>query len=272
LRNSPEFARIETDDNPKVVLLGRIIRETMKGKLYPDERTWVNRIEALRSELLESEEILVIPMLGNGKPDAKISAEDRFVGRTVDMSVRTVCDKAAIARKWAILFLKIMHGLKPENCLELGASLGISAAYIGAGLTLNGAGRLVTLEGADSIASYARKNLQKLEISRVDVRTGWFNETLGPVLNDLGTVDYAYIDGHHFREPTLSYFNMIAPFCAENALLAFDDISTTAEKKDAWQIISNDARVGVVVDLITKGFCFISKKPDKKRRYHIEID
>jgi len=272
INNSAEYSHIAKDENPAVVALGRAIRETVEGVLDPEEKQWVQRIETLREELLHSEEVLVIPMLGDGKPEETASAEDRFVGRTVSMKVGAVCDLASITRAWALLFLKIMRYVKPENCLELGTSLGISAAYIGAGLGMNKGGRLITLEGAESIAAKARGNLSTLGITAVTVKTGWFNETLGPVLDDMGNVDYAFIDGHHFREPTLAYFERILPFCSDNALLVFDDISTSAEMKDTWRVISNDARIGVVVDLFKKGFCFVSRKPVPKRRYRLVID
>ncbi len=272
LRNRSEFARIAADPDPSVAALGRAVRETVEGTLDEAERSWVSRIEALRGDLCRSERVLDIPILGTGDPGDPATAGDRFLGRSVQLVEGEICRVAATKPAWAILFLKIMRRLKPERILELGTSLGISAAYNGAGIVLNGQGRMVTLEGAESLAERARENLRELGIEGVEVRTGWFNETLEPALKDLGTVDYAFIDGHHYREPTLDYFERIYPYCSDGALLVFDDISYSAEMEDAWRIISADPRIGVVVDLFKKGYCFVTRTPGPKRRYRLAVD
>jgi predicted O-methyltransferase YrrM len=272
LMNAAEFSRMGKDSDPAVAALARGIRETIDGRLEPGERKWKEGIEALRDELNRSEEILTIPVLGGEKRENPASTEDRFVGRTVDRTVSVICREAATTRVWSLLFLKTILHLQPGNCLELGTSLGISAACIGAGLEMNGRGRLITLEGAESIAGKARENLAKLGIGRVDVRTGWFNDTLDPALQDLGNVNFAFIDGHHFKQPTLAYFERIYPYCAEGALLVFDDIAYSPEMEDAWRVISADPRISVVVDLFKKGFCFISKHPQQQRKYRLAID
>lgn len=272
LMNGAEFSRMGKDPDTAVVALARGIRETIEARLEPEEEKWKAGIEALRDELSRSEERLIIPILGGEKQEKPVSVEDRFLGRTVERTVSVICREAATRKVWSQLFLQIVRHLQPESCLELGTSLGISAAYIGAGLELNSRGRLITMEGAESIAGKARKNLDRLGITRVDVRTGWFNETLEPALQDLGKVNFAFIDGHHFKEPTLAYFERICPWCEEGALLVFDDISTTPEMEDAWRIISADKRVSVVIDLFKKGFCFISKQPSQRRTYRLAID
>ena len=68
-------------------------------------------------------------------------------------------------------------------------------------MALAGDGALVTLEGADSLAAIARRNLERLGRSNVRVVIGRFEDTLAGVLRELGTLDYAFIDGHHDEKP-----------------------------------------------------------------------
>ena len=62
---------------------------------------------------------------------------------------------------WSLLLFKLIREFKPLNSVELGTCLGISGAYQAAAQKLNKSGRLITLEGAKSLASLAEKNLQK---------------------------------------------------------------------------------------------------------------
>ena len=47
--------------------------------------------------------------------------------------------------------MRIVRELSPRACLELGAGYGISAAYQGAALELNGSGTLTTMERIEAL-------------------------------------------------------------------------------------------------------------------------
>jgi predicted O-methyltransferase YrrM len=126
--------------------------------------------------------------------------------------------------------------LQPESVLELGTCVGVSAAYIGAALELNGHGRLVTLEGGTSLVQRSQHTLEELGLDgRVTVVHGPFGQTLEPTLQELGSVDLAFVDGHHQEEPTLRYTEQIEGHLTQQAVLAYDDIAWSAGMQSAWR-------------------------------------
>ena len=109
------------------------------------------------------------------------------------------------------LLHKLLRKTKSVSCLELGTCLGISASYQAAALELNGAGRLITMEGAAPVAALAQQTVDKLGHGRVTIEVGRFQDTLDGVLAANKPFDYAFIDGHHDGPATVDYYNRILP-------------------------------------------------------------
>ena len=57
-----------------------------------------------------------------------------------------------------------------------------SASFQAVALTLNGKGKIVTVEGDPTLASIAQKNFNKLSLSTASVETGRFQDILPVVL------------------------------------------------------------------------------------------
>ena len=62
-------------------------------------------------------------------------------------------------------------------------------------LSLNKAGKIVTIEGAKTLAKYAEQNIETIGLENVRVVAGRFQDVLGEVLNESRPVDFAFIDG-----------------------------------------------------------------------------
>jgi predicted O-methyltransferase YrrM len=234
------------------------------------EKKWVERIEQAREELGRSEQF-VPDLLGPMPADLKlpVAGEAHGNGNTVG----TICRMASKNRPWALTLFRLVRALDPKGCLELGTCLGVSAAYQAAALQVNGSGgRLTTLEGNPYRATIARENLSKLGLDRVEIGVGLFTETLQPALEDLGVVDYAFIDGHHDGKATVAYYRAILPFLAERSVVIFDDIAWTPDMKRAWAEITADPRIVVAVDLFKVGICVVAKEPGKKVSARIAVD
>src|SRR5690349_19172562 len=152
-----------------------------------EERAWANRIEALRNLMLLSPEPLAITDYGAGK-EAALDTGSEPGAQVRHTSVRTLSDMTRSSKKphWARLLFHVVRALQPQTCLEMGACVGISASYQAAALELNGAGRLITLEGAEPLAARTERTLQELGLShRAEVRLGQFTDTLAGVLSEL---------------------------------------------------------------------------------------
>jgi predicted O-methyltransferase YrrM len=138
-------------------------------------------------------------------------------------------------------------------------------------LELNGAGTLVTLEGAPAIADLARGHLGRLGLGRAEVVVGRFQDTLPGVLAARRPVDYVFVDGHHDEHATLGYFEQLLPFLADSALLVFDDIAWSDGMRRAWTAIARDPRVTSAVGLGPVGLCLIQRGVGRGRYHEVHL-
>jgi predicted O-methyltransferase YrrM len=153
----------------------------------------------------------------------------------------------------------------------MGTSLGISASYQGAALKLNRQGRLITLEGDETMASLAKKHFQSLDLDTVTVVTGQFQNILDGVLNEHGSIDYVFVDADKDEKAVLGYFAQIYPFLSPRAVLVFDDIHWSRSMETAWKTINTDERVKISIDLTALGVCIIDRDLNWKECFKVPI-
>ncbi|MCA1733877.1 MAG: class I SAM-dependent methyltransferase [Acidobacteria bacterium] len=235
------------------------LRKTFRNDATPEERAWVERIETLRSELNSSSDPIDILDFGAGDPNSTLTAGEMYEGRAARRTIGEISRASSKRSFWAFLLFRLIRELKPKACLELGTSVGISASYQAAALTLNGAGALVTLEGAPALASKARTNFEALGLRNVRVVSGRFQDTLPRVLEEMGQIDYAFIDGHHDERATIDYFHQIEPFLSSSSVLVFDDINWSRGMRRAWKAIRSDGAVTEAIDLGSMGLCIMKR-------------
>jgi predicted O-methyltransferase YrrM len=255
-----ELQRLEREGGPTGRAVAAALRAALAGRATPDEREAVGAIEAVRSHLEASDVELTFPDFGRGSTVLDADAHGGGSGSTTTRSVGQICKATSKPPRWAFLLFQLVRHLQPSRCLELGTSVGISAAYQAAALGLNGRGTLVTLEGAEPVAAQAVDSLDRLGLAdHARVVVGRFQDTLPEVLAELEPVDYAFIDGHHDRDATERYFGDIAPHAAENAVLVLDDIAWSTGMKEAWDAVRRDERVTAAVDLGGLGLCTLGR-------------
>jgi predicted O-methyltransferase YrrM len=202
------------------------------------------RVEGLRRRLLRDQTLLTIEDMGAGSAYAL----------TRSLSVAAVARHAAKPPRLGQLLFRIARHYQPATVVELGTSLGLSAAYLAAGAS---GGSVFTLEGAPAVAEAADRNLRSLGPLDVTVVTGDFDETLLPLLGRLPPVELAFVDGNHRCEPTLRYFDMLLRHAAPSAALIFDDIHWSDDMEAAWGEIRRDPRVYLTIDLFFIGIVFL---------------
>lgn len=265
LKSPKEISRLYGEGEIDSKLLASTLRAVLKSSVSMEEKAYIDRIESQRNELNASSTEISITDYGAGSPGLNLTVEEIHQGRVVTKSVGEVCQHASQPYKWAFLLFELVRNFKPSVCLELGTALGISAAYQAAALELNHHGRIVTLEGAKSLASLARENFERLGLERVVVRVGRFQDILGDVLSECAPIDFAFIDGHHNEHATLTYYEQIIPFMSECAVLVIDDISWSKGMKRAWNIIAADKRIKVSVDLFKCGICVTASCAEERK-------
>jgi predicted O-methyltransferase YrrM len=263
-----EVSHLCSKDEGVIQSLGRILDAQLANRWSSEEKDWIERIEALRNKLRASPKEVVMMDYGAGSPDSNLTAGEMHDGRVVLRTVGQICRTASMQPKWTGLLFRLIRQYRPTVCLELGTSLGISAAYQAAALELNDHGRILSLEGSESLASLARGNLDSLGLNRVELVVGRFQDTLEDVLAQNGPIDYVFIDGHHDESATQSYFRQVCPHLTDGAVLVFDDISWSPGMRRAWDTIRTDKCVKLCVDLIDVGVCVFTKSAATEISYH----
>ncbi len=263
LKLKSTLARLCNVPDKESKLLLEALSESLNNIIAPEEMHWIDKIESVREKLNSSATIISRVDYGAGASNQMLSSEEMYKGKIVNSSVGKISRTASKEYFWSLFLFKLIRKFKPQSCLELGTCLGISASFQAAALELNQQGSLITLEGAESLASIAVDNLESLKLNRAKVITGRFQDTLKSVLETTKSVDYVFIDGHHDGNATLSYFYQVIPYLSPNALVILDDISWSAGMKRAWNTIREDVKVKFSVDLKQLGICMIGSGMEK---------
>ena len=228
----------------------------MLNETPPDAETatGLRRIEALRARLLRSDAEVTFRDYGaEGRLRASSTSDASF--RETTRAVRAIGRDAVPPHEGRLLY-HLIRQFSPTRCLELGTSLGISAAYQAAALATTGnGGRLVSLEGGAALARLAQEHLEALGLPGIEVVTGPFAETLPAVLQAHQPIDFAFIDGHHNPAAMQAYFAQLTPHLADEAVLVFDDIFWTTGMRHAWLALAAGSRIRLAVDLLAVGIC-----------------
>ena len=184
-------------------------------------------------------------------------------GKPVSRRVADIYRRAAAKPGWGRFLYCLVRELRPSRVLELGTSLGVSAAHIAAALEWNEAkgfapARLVTIEGDPGIAGVARAHLKRMgHGDRVEVVTGRFADVVPHVITD--SFDLVFVDGHHEEAATNAYWEMLRPNLPADACVTFDDIEPGRPVRRAWLriVAAERARGAVAVDLLGLGLLFM---------------
>ncbi|MEX2116470.1 MAG: class I SAM-dependent methyltransferase [Bacteroidota bacterium] len=247
-------------DNAAVNALARSLDSINRGQFSDEENSWVARIEGLRTTLGASREAIQLEDFGAGTSGTLVKGH--LPGATSVKTIGDICRTSAVSRMWGTFLFQLIRHTRPSVCLELGTSLGISASYLGAACAVNGNGTVVTLERATAIAGLAEKNFASLHLDMITVVPGQFQNTLESVLKKHRPIDLAFIDGHHDRDATLRYFDLIKRHLSDRAIIVFDDILWSRGMRQAWKEIRRNAGSSVTLDLIRMGV-YLEESPQE---------
>ena len=76
------------------------------------------------------------------------------------------------------------------------------------------------MEGAKAVAAIAKQNFELLELTNISITEGNFDDTLPLTLQKINApVTFAFIDGNHRKEPTISYFEQLLLKTEEHSML-----------------------------------------------------
>ncbi len=199
--------------------------------------------------------------------DKIIETEDYGTGESGKKKISSIAEKSLKSRQEAQMIFRIANAIKPQYVIELGTSLGITTAYLAKAAPK---GQVVTIEGSQNIAKEAEKTFRNLHIDNITQTMGNIDEKLSETLQGEKTIDLAFIDANHSKEPTLRYFRQIASHCTENSIVIIDDIHSSLEMSEAWTDIQKEDRVTACLDCFSMGIVFF--RPNiMKETYYLHI-
>lgn len=201
------------------------------------------RIEQRRRELLLDRRRIMLHDFGTGHSGER---------RISDIAATSLSDRSS-----AQLLFKLVNFLQPETIVELGTSLGVTAAYLA---SPSAQARVVTFEGSETVTAVAEETFRRLGLQRVEVVTGYIDTTLPVFLQGCQQVDFAFIDANHTEDATVRYFELLLPKCHERSVLVLDDIHYSAGMGRAWQRIKQHDAVTATFDLYGMGIVFFDKQ------------
>lgn len=200
----------------------------------------------------------------------KITQHDYGSGTLVTREQRVfrIATEQAKSRRILRILASLIREMKYTTGVELGTSLGLSAAFQGDAFRSNG-GILHTIEGAKAFAQLASEHLDSCGLQHtVQQHIGQFDDELPQLLPTLSKIDYVFIDGNHRHDPTLQYFHTFLPYMHSKSVMVFDDIRWSKGMSDAWETIKSHPDVTVTVDLFFIGLVFFRKE---QAREHFKL-
>lgn len=174
-------------------------------------------------------------------------------------TIGDIARKSAKNHRLGKLLGHSVNYFKPAKALELGTSLGISAAYQQA---LHPPALFHTIE-ANRLLSPVSAELWRELNGSIELMEGYFEEIL-PDLLQKHNYDWIFIDGNHQYAATLRYFELLKKHTSRQAVLVFDDIHWSADMESAWKEIIADPEVTISLDLFFLGFVFRSPEYTKE--------
>lgn len=217
-----------------------------------------SQIEALRKQLLTDQRMLEVEDLGAGSRS----------GSHKTRSVKQIANSALKSKRLAQLLFRLVKHYQPETIVELGTSLGMTTSYFS---NANPDATIITIEGSEAVAAIAKENFEKLNCKNIRQLRGNFDEVLPLVLNELSSIDLAYIDGNHRYAPSINYFHQFLDKSGVNTILIFDDIHWSEEMEKAWEEIKSHSSVKYTIDIFSLGFVFFRDEFKVKQHFSIRF-
>ena len=210
------------------------------------------KLRYFRKIFLQSTDVLEVIDKGSGSQHFKSGSRN----------VKDIAKYAGMPWHKTKLINKIISYLNIETALELGTSVGLGSLAMAVNHTKS---IIETVEACPNTSAYAINKFKELDLENIRV----FNYDFSFFLNNISqykAYDLIYIDGHHNKESTLEYFDLIQKHIHEYSLVILDDIYWSKGMQAAWQIICKQENVKVSIDLYFWGIIFFN--PDLSKQHY----
>ncbi len=289
LKIAARFLRFYLKAKTKFNVHSPFVYDFVTEVLEDDRQFYVfKEAEILRGQLLSSKDRVDVVDLGAGS---------HAIGKKKTRAVSSIARTALSPDFQCQWLFRIANVYKPLHIIELGTSLGVSTLYMTEGATRQA--KVLTLEGSNQIAQVASRNFdwfyetfektglrhtnpevlisgnyqaflnKNTKRGNIKIIEGNFDDTLQQALNQLVTLDLAFIDGNHQYAPTMDYFENCLAHTHDNSILVFDDIHWSEDMERAWADIKAHDKVRCSIDLFWCGIVFF--RNENKEKEHFDL-
>ncbi|MBT8245971.1 MAG: class I SAM-dependent methyltransferase [Winogradskyella sp.] len=157
------------------------------------------------------------------------------------------------------LLFRISKYFQFKNTLELGTSLGVGTQALALGNLNN---KIIIIKGCPETHQFSKQQFNLQKHSNITAINSDFESAI-PELNDK-TFDCIFFDGHHNKQATLKYFNLLKHKAHNDSVFIFDDIYWSKGMIEAWGEVIKDISVTVSIDCFNLGFVFFRKEQLKE--------
>lgn len=176
----------------------------------------------------------------------------------VKVKVSELASRSATRDFEATLVAKVVRYFGSRRYLELGTNIGKATSIV----ALTNPKTIVhSIEGNTSIADFARKSIQELELANVRIENSTFDEFFD---QNSTKYDCIFIDGDHRYEPTLKNYENAKQSLIGEGLIILHDIYWSRGMTDAWKKIVADKSATVTIDLFFFGMVFFRPSQAKE--------
>lgn len=176
--------------------------------------------------------------------------------KSKNISIGQIIKRSSVNKKYGRLIYDLVKYFNPINILEIGSSVGISAAFIAQAAPK---ANFTSIEGIEEKVKIANQIAAELKHSTEFIQ-GNFDSMLDSLINKYEKLDFVFFDGNHKKKNTLKYFNLCLKKIHNETVFIFDDIHWSEEMEEAWNEIKNHSKVRVSVDLFRMGLIFFKKE------------
>jgi predicted O-methyltransferase YrrM len=205
-------------------------------------RDVVLNIESTRKRVLCDHRVIEVLDYGTGKGGMR--------------KVSEIARKSSVPLKYGKLLVRLAEEYGSGCVIELGTSFGIGAMYLAAGAT---DAVVHTIEGCPKTSAVASENIKFAGFGNIIQHTGTFREQLTKLKGEKVIPGLVFIDGDHRRDRVLEYFDLLCNMSDERTVMVFDDIHSSAEMGEAWDMIATNSRVTLSVDIFRMGIVFFTR-------------
>jgi predicted O-methyltransferase YrrM len=229
--------------------------------VFNDKRSYYayEKIENVKKLLLQDSRTI-----GQDDPGAgsrRMNGTSKIISDIAVSSVST--------QKFGRLLFRMANHYSAGTIIELGSSLGISAAYLASADRVK---RVITIEGSPYIGEIAKETFDRLKLDNVQLIHGNFNEVLDEVISSNAPSDIVFIDGNHRKKAVLEYFEKFLQKISPSSLIIIHDIHWSRDMEEAWKIIKSHPKVKMSIDIFSAGLIFFREEFQVRQQFTIRFN